>query len=293
MNKRSQILKFIITLFISAFALNAHAEEFNWKLAGQILVQDGGRVKPLDTFARETISDVYGKDTYEGQNPVETYFRWMADGSRWRDVPLIYLPKGDLRKELGLNDAKGSRFTVPELRGKPRLMEIMQEAQAAQQAGEKLSFTQSKTNEVLHKISMLQLIFAHDIPLFAPPEDGNPDVTWLSMPEALQQLKRDSMNAVGSPESLSNLGVAFAGMYHSVTDNRADMFNTSAEIFVETQQRCSPIIPTLPIAPESRSPTIAFSPSSGPDSRSCWPLRSLLSPIERASRSIALTECMQ
>ncbi|MBK6764933.1 MAG: cytochrome c biogenesis protein CcsA [bacterium] len=214
----------------------AHAEEFNWGMAGHIVVQDGGRLKPLDTFARELVADVIGKDKYEGQNPVETYFRWMADGSRWSDMPLVYLPKGDLREELGLQDQPGSRFSMQDLSSKPRLMQIVTEAQEAQKAGEKLSFTHSKANEVLHKLNTLSLVFQHEVPAFIPPLAGDVTTTeWQAMPAMLAQLERDSMTAVGMDERLSSLGLAWSGMYHAVLDNRADIFNTSAGLFIEAQ----------------------------------------------------------
>jgi len=230
-----------ITLLIAALLLNlglAHAEDFNWNRAGHIVVQDGGRLKPLDTFARELVSDVVGKSHYEGQHPVETYFRWMSDGERWADMPLIYLPKGDLHRELELPTGHGSLYSIQEFRGRPRLMQIVMEAQEAQKASQKLTFTQSKANEILHKVNMLSLVFSHELPAFIPPIDGDAKTTtWQSMPEAMAAIERDSMNAVKTPEEISALGLSFAGLYHSVQDNRADMFNTSVDLFIEAQQK--------------------------------------------------------
>jgi cytochrome c-type biogenesis protein CcsB len=226
----------LLALMLTVTWANASAD-FNWNLAGQIVVQDGGRLKPLDTFARETISDVIGKDKYEGQNPVETYFRWMSDGERWADMPLVYLPKGDLRQELDLTEHQGSRFSIAELRGRPRLMQIVMEAQQANKAGEKLSFTQSKANEILHKLNTLSLVFSHKVPAFAPPLSGDAIVsTWASMPQVLSEIEKDSMNAVGVAPEYASLGLAWAGMYNAVVDNRADIFNTSVELFVDTQK---------------------------------------------------------
>ncbi|MCB9367454.1 MAG: cytochrome c biogenesis protein CcsA [Calditrichaeota bacterium] len=231
--------KFVLILLTLMFTLTwANAsDDFNWTLAGHIVVQDGGRLKPLDTFARETVSDVIGKDRYEGQHPVETYFRWMSNGESWVDMPLIYLPKGDLRKELELNDHQGSRFSIAELRGRPRLMQIVMEAQQANKAGEKLTFTQSKANEVLHKINTLSLVFSHELPSFAPPLSGDAKTTtWASMPEVLTAIERDSMSSNGVAPEFASLGLSFAGMYNAILDNRADVFNSSAELFVETQK---------------------------------------------------------
>ena len=230
--------KFILILLALMFTLTwANAsEDFDWKLAGQIVVQDGGRLKPLDTFARETVSDVTGKDRYEGQSPVETYFRWMSDGERWADMPLVYLPKGDLRKELDLTDHQGSRFSIEELRSRPRLMQIVMEAQQANKAGDKLSFTQSKANEILHKLNTLSLVFSHEVPSYVPPLTGDAKTsTWASMPELLSEIDRDSMNTSAVADEYASLELAFAGMYNAVVDNRPDIFNTSAELFVETQ----------------------------------------------------------
>ncbi|NUO19609.1 cytochrome c biogenesis protein CcsA [bacterium] len=228
---------FLITALLFSLSF-AHAEDYDWKIAGQIVVQDGGRLKPLDTFARELVSDLTGRDKYEGQHPVETYFRWMADGSRWSDMPLIYLPKGDLSRELDLPGGHGNMYSIQELHSKPRLMQIVMEAQEAQKANEKLTFTQSKANEILHKVNTLSLVFQHELPSFVPPQEGDAKTKeWMSMPELLAKLERDSMNAVGISEEMSAFGLAWAGMFHSVLDNRPDMFNTSANLFVETQHK--------------------------------------------------------
>ncbi|MBK6910274.1 MAG: cytochrome c biogenesis protein CcsA [bacterium] len=231
-------LSIILTALLLNLSAALAADDFNWSRAGQIIVQDGGRLKPLDTFARELVGDIVGKDEYEGQHPVETYFRWMSDGSRWSEMPIIYLPKGDLHRELGLPTGHGSLYSIAELHGKPRLMQIVMEAQEAQKAGDKPSFTQSKANEILHRVNTLSMVFSHELPLYAPPLAGDATTTtWASMPEALAAIERDSMNAVKTPEELATLGLSFAGMYHSILDNRPDMFNTSVDLFIEAQHR--------------------------------------------------------
>ncbi|MBU1983771.1 hypothetical protein KJ815_05115, partial [bacterium] len=51
----------ILLLLASSLALAApdspppSPERFDWDLAGQIAVQAGGRVKPLDSYARELV----------------------------------------------------------------------------------------------------------------------------------------------------------------------------------------------------------------------------------------------
>jgi ABC-type transport system involved in cytochrome c biogenesis permease subunit len=207
-------------------------EGFEWEMAGRIVVQHGGRVKPLDTFAREMVKSIYAKDSFQGQHPVETYFRWMSDGSRWSTEPILYLSKGELRTEMGLDEHDGHYFTVGELQGHPRLREIVMEGMTADQAGEKLSFTQTQASELMSRLSMLTSLFNHDVPLMVPPPDGDPLTTWETMPDLLFRVDTDSGSVTEEEASLS---LAFAGLYHSLHDNRADIFNTSASVFINTQ----------------------------------------------------------
>lgn len=207
-------------------------EQYEWEMAGRIVVQHGGRVKPLDTFAREMVKSIYAKDSYQGQHPVETYFRWMADGSRWVNEPILYLSKGDLRTELGLADHQGNYFTVGDLQGHPRLREIVMEGMAADQAGQKPDFTQTQASDLMNRLAMLNAIFNHNVPLLVPPPDGDPLTTWETMPDLLFRVDSDSSSA---SEAEASLALAFAGMYHSLHDGRADMFNTSASVFINTQ----------------------------------------------------------
>ncbi|MBU1637819.1 cytochrome c biogenesis protein CcsA [bacterium] len=234
-----------IALFIALFGfsyLNSYAqapepigdglEQFEWEMAGRIVVQHGGRVKPLDTFAREMVKSIYAKDAFQGQHPVETYFRWMSDGSRWTNEPILYLSKGDLRSELGLDDHQDNYFTIGDLQGHPRLRDIVMEGMTADQAGEKLTFTQTQASDLMNRLGMLNALFNHNVPLLVPPPDGDPLTTWGTMPDLLFKVDRDSTLV---SEEEASLALAFAGMYHSLHDGRADMFNMSASVFINTQ----------------------------------------------------------
>ena len=211
---------------------------FDWNLAGRIAVQSGGRVKPLDTFARELTAQITGKKSYQNQHPVETYFRWMSDGEYWAEQPLIYLPKSDLRTRLGLNDRKGNRFSMAELRDAPALMDISLEAQTRQETGEKLTFTQTKANELLNRMHVLSAVFSHESPLFVPMRGGSPDAAWMDMARIMTMFSDSSpvpSAEMPAGDTLPALGLSFAALYNSMRDNRADMFNAGASVFLSTQ----------------------------------------------------------
>jgi ABC-type transport system involved in cytochrome c biogenesis permease subunit len=78
-------------------------------------VLDHGRVKPIDTVARETMRTVTGyeffgpvKQTDEGQaitspaDPVAMVLNWAAYSNAWQTQPVLYVPLLDLRAKLGM-----------------------------------------------------------------------------------------------------------------------------------------------------------------------------------------------
>jgi cytochrome c-type biogenesis protein CcsB len=225
----------LVTNLSGANAVAQEAESYDWSAAGKIAVQDGGRVKPLDTFARELLATVYGHAKYQGQNPVQTFFLWMSDGEHWAEQPIVYLPKSDLRTRIGLAESSGNYFSVKEIHNLQLLQSLAMEAMAAEQAGEKLSFAQGKGNELLNRVGMLSAVFSHEHPLWVPTPDGDASSTWLPMPHLLAMMEDTSREAPLS-EPMQTLGLAFAGLFNSVRDQRPDVFNASAKLFDAMQR---------------------------------------------------------
>jgi ABC-type transport system involved in cytochrome c biogenesis permease subunit len=72
-----------------------------------IAIQDGGRVKPFDTFARETSRRItgaraFGAESVRGLDPVEWVLGMMADPARWQKEPIIRVTHSGLREAAGL-----------------------------------------------------------------------------------------------------------------------------------------------------------------------------------------------
>lgn len=208
---------------------------YDWDMAGRIAVQTGGRMKPLETFARDLVAQIYGKSAYPGQHPVETYFRWMADGEAWAGAPLIYIPKSDLRDQLGLA-RPGNYFSMEEVRQSRALMDLVMEGQRRETAGDKATFTQTKASELLNRLHTLSAVFSHDLPLFVPAAGGDPDTPWQAMTEALSLLNDSAGAANPQTGALPALGLGFAAMYNAVRDDRPDIFNTAAALFLTSQR---------------------------------------------------------
>ena len=67
----------------------AHAEKF-----GSLVIQDdGGRMKPINTFASELLRKLSFKTTYEGLNPDQVLLSMMLNPALWYNTPFIALDK--------------------------------------------------------------------------------------------------------------------------------------------------------------------------------------------------------
>lgn len=86
-----------------------HANKF-----GRLIIQDnGGRMKPLNTFSSELLRKVSHKDTYKDMNSDQVFLSMTQFPSVWYEVPLIYISSGNdsIRKIIGIPaNQKYARF---------------------------------------------------------------------------------------------------------------------------------------------------------------------------------------
>lgn len=80
----------------------------DWKFtdARLIPVQSGGRVKPLDSFARETVLFMTGKRSFKGWDPMDLLFSWITFPEAWEGQQFIQVGRIDVRRQLGLDESR-------------------------------------------------------------------------------------------------------------------------------------------------------------------------------------------
>ena len=72
----------------------------DWEALGAVLVQDAGRRKPLEAFAREKLWRILGSQTRKGQPPVLTLFSMCFDPA-WDRLKVLKAGHPDLVRLLG------------------------------------------------------------------------------------------------------------------------------------------------------------------------------------------------
>jgi cytochrome c-type biogenesis protein CcsB len=87
----------------------AHAAKF-----GRLIIQDnGGRMKPVNTFSSELLRKVSHSETYKGMNSDQVFLSMTQFPTAWYEIPLIYIKSGNdsIRKIIGIDkDAKYAPF---------------------------------------------------------------------------------------------------------------------------------------------------------------------------------------
>lgn len=88
----------------------------------ELPVQSRGRLKPLDTLARESVLAITGKRAWQGEDPVLTVMGWWADPEAARTAELVVFTDRDAKSELGL-DPDRRWFSAVELEANWKLDE--------------------------------------------------------------------------------------------------------------------------------------------------------------------------
>src|SRR5438105_7079020 len=149
---------------ISAFAQNRQIESadtagLDFKPFGLLAIQDHGRRKPIDTFAKQMLVQLTGRSTYTDK----TGRKWTAsdfllsallETHDWKNEPMVLVSFGKLKEQLGLEKTQ-RRFSFAQLSGSAELQRIANEARALKQAEKPLERLQQEALSVSDRLALL------------------------------------------------------------------------------------------------------------------------------------------
>ncbi len=119
---------------------------------GTIAIQDGGRVMPLETYARRLASDVTGREqwaasrgpkTYAGRHPMQFLCDLMFKGDAMLNDELIGVVNKPFKRKVGL-DPQREFFSATELASCKGIMQLVAEFDTARKANPQASPTQDQ-----------------------------------------------------------------------------------------------------------------------------------------------------
>lgn len=140
-------------------------------------VQDGGRIKPYDSFAREMLESVYGKSTFEGRKATEIVLTWMLAPESWAGKKMFEVRNHQVLEGLGL--PKDQRhFTGDQLFANDKFQLLRQELQAKRETKEKLNPYFQALQRLENQFFLFQEIAAGRMLKVVPVKDSD---AWISV----------------------------------------------------------------------------------------------------------------
>ena len=139
-------------------ASSADTSGMDFKQWGLLAIQDGGRRKPVDTFAKETLIRITGRSSYADH----TGRRWRANDFAlstllethdWKSEPIVLISSAQLVEQLGLDKTR-RRFSFMQLTGSSELQRIANEAQALKRAEKPLTRIQQEALSVTDRLTL-------------------------------------------------------------------------------------------------------------------------------------------
>jgi cytochrome c-type biogenesis protein CcsB len=159
----------VLALVFFSFSVASQAAGEGSKALGLLPVQDAGRVKPYETFARETLQLVYGSESYQGRPAVEVVTTWMFVPQHWDQQKIVQINHRGLKEALKLNPDE-KYFTPAQVFESERLSLVMKDLEAQREAKAKLDPYFQAVQRLEGQLGMYQAIRAGEMPHVAPPK---------------------------------------------------------------------------------------------------------------------------
>ena len=145
----------------------------------RLAIQHNGRLKPFDSFARETLERITGSAQRGGEDPVATVLQMLASPEPWQAKPLIAVPFHPLRGPLGLGPQTAS-VSYNDLVASKKLMRMLPVIVEKQRQDEKLSMLDNETMDVFERFVAFSNLSEQRLWL-VPPPPGSLEREWQSI----------------------------------------------------------------------------------------------------------------
>ena len=157
----------------------ADRSALDFKQWGLLAIQDGGRRKPVDTFAKETLIRVTGRSTYTDKagrtwRPNDLILSALIETRDWKNEPMVLISSGQLIEQLGLDQTK-RRFSFAQITGSAGLQRLVTEAQALKRAEKPLTRPQQEALSVSDRLTLLARVMDGRALLIVPAPTNETD----------------------------------------------------------------------------------------------------------------------
>ncbi len=181
------MIKNYLILLLALLTSSVCFADKNWLDSLKIVpVQDAGRIKPFDTFARESMQLIYGKRSYSKADASEVMLTWILAGDQWANTQFVEVRHSGLKEALNLKKEQ-IHFSPNELLGNVKLPLVFSELQNRRERQEKLNPYFQAVQRLESQLGLLQMISQGQAPGLVPnPEDSDKWLPPENLPPQIQ-----------------------------------------------------------------------------------------------------------
>ena len=158
-----------------------------------IPVQFKGRLQPFDTFARNSLRSIYGKDSFNNISATDVLVSWMLLPDYWNHTSFVRVEKAVLKRALKLDLQRGL-FTPLELLNNPIFMRELRELKSRVVNKEDLSSYFKDIQNLENQLALYLAFQKGKVPGFFPSSADVLSSTWLSLDDKDRLQKNNKIN---------------------------------------------------------------------------------------------------
>ena len=184
-----KFLKFIVGLCLGILLIALPFSQFQHSSLDSletIVVQQGGRKKPLDTVAKETVAKIHGATTYRHngviEESMETFLSLWLNNRNWNEEPFVLFSYRPLKEIVGL-DPDQKYFSFQTLMTNQALGAVVREAHRKDLAEETLTRDEREAMALEDRLTLM-LASVDDNTVAIVPHPTDPKGKWLGITEA-------------------------------------------------------------------------------------------------------------
>ncbi len=224
-----RIIPGLFSLFLVSWCLGGStlfAADLDFKALSLVPIQEGGRVKPLDTFARESVRFITGREAFEGREAMDTMLDWLTHPDAWEEKEFILVENMDLKDQLGVpKDQK--RVTPKFLTHQDNFMLFAKMSFAKQQKKITLDAKEKESLAVYGRLQKFEDLLPGDSLTLIPLPDPQ-TYKWASIGDLR---KAYDTNPGKMPDAAREVLMTFAAILKSYDGKNALEFSAATEKF--------------------------------------------------------------
>lgn len=185
-------------------------------------VQDSGRLKPFDTFAKESLQLVYGKSSYKGKPAIDVVMTWLLVPEQWDNMEVVEIRHSGVREALKLPQDK-FHYKPSDLMANERIPLLLQELKSHKEVESKLNPYFQALQRLENQLSMYHAIRSGFAVRLVPRADSD---TWYNLAELPVEISN----------SFQEVSAAFVKSLAQMDEDSATFEASQAKLAAATDQ---------------------------------------------------------